>query len=115
MSATFKQSSIESKREIAKITTRDDVIPMKKLPEGTIIRYNAYVTQDIVKESDGEIFTSITIRDQEGKLYATRSEAFMKRFFEILEMCEDDGEPIDLLITRGTTNAGREFISCALA
>lgn len=115
MAATFKQSNLSSKREIAKITTRDDVVPMRKLPENAVIRYQDYVLQEIVKESDGEVFTSITIRTPDGKLYATRSDAFIKRFFEILDLCQDDPEPIDLLITRGTANSGREFISCSLA
>lgn len=115
MAARFLESSYTSKRDIARITTSNAATPLKELPAGTELSYEGYVLQEITNEQTGEVFTSIVIKDTDGKLYATRSESFIRALKEIIDICADDEEPIVLKIERLQSRAGREFITCALA
>ena len=120
MPAKLINASTTNKRDIARMTTRDDVTPLKKVETGRVITVGAWVVQEVTRQTpDGnsEVFQTILVRDAEtGEIYGTRSDAFMRRFFEILEICadEEDGAPIQISITRGTGNSGREFVSCSL-
>ena len=51
MSAKVKSSNLTNKREIMKITTRDDAIPMKDVPSGTEINVVAYVIEEVTKDN----------------------------------------------------------------
>lgn len=117
MAAKFIKASTTNKREIARITTRDDVTPMKKVETGRLIKVGAWVVQEVTNEDTGETFNTILVKDGDtGEIFGTRSEAFMRRFFEILDICaEDDSEEaITIQITRGTGKSGNEFVSCSL-
>ena len=120
MPAKLLKASTDNKREIARMTTRDDVTPLKKVETGRVITVGAWVVQEVTKQTpDGnaETFQTILVRDAEtGEIYGTRSDAFMRRFFEILDICaeDEDDAPIQISITRGTGNSGREFVSCSL-
>lgn len=131
MAAKFVESSFTDKKQILRITTRDDAISMKKLDNGTCINVIGYVIQEITKDynlEDGEApetperFNSILVLDDKDQLYATRSETFIRKIKEIVEMLSDDGsvydmaaDPLPIRITRQTARSGREFVSCAYA
>lgn len=119
MSAKVLRSSTQSKREIARITTRDDARPMKEVQSGTEIEVKDWVLQEVTNERTGEIFQSIVIVNPDNELFATRSEFFIKKFFEIIDILADEEEPDDgpfiIRVTKGKGRSGNEFTSCALA
>lgn len=127
MAAKFIESSFTDKKQILRITTRDDAISMKKLDNGTTINVTGYVIQEITKDynlepgEQPEVFTSILVLDDHDNLYATRSDTFIRKIKEIVEMLSDDGiydlmaDPLPIRITRQTARSGREFVSCAYA
>lgn len=117
MSAKVVETSF-TRRDTLRVTTRDDAIPMKEVAAGTEITYSGHVISEITNEETGEIFTSIVVKSADGKLYATRSESFIKKIHEIMELIADEepsDEPLILMITKGKSKNGREFVSCALA
>ena len=114
MSAKLIETSFEKKRDIARVTTRQDAISLKNVESGTQIEYLGYVIQEITNERTGEIFTSIMIASTDGNVYATRSETFIQGLKEILEICADDPDPIIIQINRSESRNGREFVSCSL-
>lgn len=127
MSAKVKSSNLTNKREIMKITTRDDAIPMKDVPSGTEINVVAYVIEEVTKDRgtdpSGETFDCILVLDDKGDLYATRSETFINKIFDIMDTLTDDGEdvsdlaanPLTLHITQQKSRSGNLFVSCSLA
>ena len=128
MAAKFVESSFTDKKQILRITTRDDAISMKKLDNGTMINVTGYVIQEITKDynlepgEEPEVFDSILVLDDHDNLYATRSDTFIRKIKEIVEMLSDDGsvydmtaDPLPIRITRQTARSGREFVSCAYA
>lgn len=127
MSAKVKSSNLSNKREIMKITTRDDAIPMKDVPSGTEINVVAYVIEEVTKDRgtdpSGETFDCILVLDDKGDLYATRSETFINKIFDIMDTLTDDGEdvsdlaanPLTLRITQQKSRSGNLFVSCSLA
>lgn len=108
-------------REILKITSRNDATPMKELDTNSIIPYCGFVEQEIVNESTGEKFTGcllVSENDENGisKLYATRSDSFMRAMHEIIDTLEEMGDeaPISLQIMKLKSRSGKEFITCNL-
>ena len=114
MAAKLIESSFTNKRDIARVTTRQDAQPLKTVATGTEFEYTGYVVQEITNELTGEVFESILIAAADGQVYATRSESFIRGLKEILDICEGDDEPIILRINRSTSRNGREFVSCSL-
>ena len=127
MSAKVKESNLTNTRDIMRITTRDDAIPMKDVPSGTEINVVAYVVETVVKDRGadptGEEFDCILVLDQSGALYATRSETFINKMHDIMDMLTNDGEdvsnlsanPLALKITQQKSRSGNNFVSCSLA
>lgn len=124
MSAKVKESNLTSKRDIMKITTRDDAIPMKDVPSGTEIKMVAYVIEDVTKDYGDtptfETFECILIADGENKVYATRSATFIEKIRSIMEELgnedtEADPEPLLIRITQQKSRSGNNFVSCCLA
>ena len=127
MSAKVKESNLTNTRDIMRITTRDDAIPMKDVPSGTEINVVAYVVETVVKDRGadptGEEFDCILVLDQSGALYATRSETFINKMYDIMDMLTNDGEdvsnlsanPLALKITQQKSRSGNNFVSCSLA
>lgn len=127
MSAKVKESSLTNKLDVMRITTRDDAISMKDVENGQEISMTAYVIQEIVKDRgadpNGEIFDSILVLDQDGTLYATRSETFIEKVHSIMaELTGDDESPLDLKanpltlrISHQKSRSGNNFVSCSLA
>lgn len=126
MSAKVKSTNLTDKRDIMRITTRDDAIPMKDVTSGTEISMVAYVIEEVVKDRgidpSGEIFDCILVLTDTGDLYATRSETFINKILDIMEMLGDDEmstdlteEPLRIRITQQKSRNGNNFVSCSLA
>ena len=127
MSAKVKESNLTSKRDIMKITTRDDAIPMKDVPNGTEVQLTAYVIEDVTKDRGdnptGETFECILVQDVKGDVYATRSATFIEKIRTIMEELADDenasfdfaAEPLLIRITQQKSRSGNNFVSCSLA
>lgn len=127
MSAKVKESNLTNKRDIMRITTRDDAIPMKDVPSGTEIAMVAYVVEEVTKDRgadpSGEVFNCILVADSEGAVYATRSETFIEKIKDIMEELAADGEdvsdlshnPLMIRITQQKSRNGNNFVSCSLA
>lgn len=126
MSAKTIKSSLTNPREILRITTRDDVVSMKDIPNGTEINMTAFVVQEVTKDrgadANGEVFKTILVRDDQGVIYATRSETFQNKLDDIMQLLNDSGMPVDLeneplvlRITHQKSRSGNTFVSCALA
>ena len=108
-----------SARDTLRITSANDAIPMKEVPDGTEINYIGHVITEITNESTGEVFDSIVIKAEDGTLYATRSDSFRKALLEIIdtiaEFGEDDEEPIILTVKHLKSKSGNVFVTCQLA
>lgn len=123
MSARVVDSSENlTAREILKVTSRTDATVLKDVETGTIIPFNGYVKQEIVNESTGEKFISIVVvseKDESGenRIFATRSESFMKSLDNILDVLadNDDTDPFSIRISHQKSKNGREFVTCSLA
>ena len=126
MSATVKESNLKSKRDIMRITTRDDAIPMKDVPSGTEIKMVGYVIEDVTKDRGDnptfETFECILILDTENNVYATRSATFIEKIRTIMKELEDEtreenseSEPLLIRITQQKSRSGNNFVSCSLA
>lgn len=126
MSATVKESNLKSKRDIMRITTRDDAIPMKDVPSGTEIKMVGYVIEDVTKDRGDnptfETFECILILDTENNVYATRSATFIEKIRTIMKELEDEtteadseSEPLLIRITQQRSRSGNNFVSCSLA
>lgn len=127
MSAKVKSSNLTNKRDIMRITTRDDAIPMKDVQNGTEISMVAYVIEEVTKDRgadpSGEIFDCILVLDNAGNVYATRSETFINKILDIMEELREDPEtpvdlsqePLQIRITQQKSRTGNNFVSCSLA
>lgn len=126
MSAKVKESNLTSKRDIMRITTRDDAIPMKDVPSGTEIQMVGYVIEDVTKDRGDnptfETFECILILDTENNVYATRSATFIEKIREIMKELGDEdtepdseSEPLLIRITQQKSRSGNNFVSCSLA
>ena len=108
-------------REILKITSRNDAIPMKDVQNNSIIPYCGFVEQEIENENTGEVFNSILVvsepnEDGIKKLYATRSNSFKSALYEIVNALEESGDTdaFSIQIMKLKSKNGREFITCNL-
>ena len=127
MSAEFVKSNLTNRRDILRITTRDDAISMKDIENGTEIAVKAYVVQNITRDrgeyADGEVFQSIMVLSDDGKVYATRSDTFIEKLQDIMSELADAGEnvedlenePLVIRITKQKSSKGNQFVSCSLA
>lgn len=108
-----------SARDTLRITSSNDAIAMKEVPDGTEINYIGHVITEITNESTGEMFESIVVKAEDGALYATRSDSFRKALLEIIdtisEFGDDDGEPIILKVKHLKSRSGNTFVTCQLA
>lgn len=66
--------------------------------------------------AEGKEQTLLSIITDEGTVYATNSETFRREFLDMVKVFKDAGEELSkIMVMGGTTNAGRHFITCALA
>lgn len=122
-SRIIEKSENLTARQALSYTSSVNVEPLKDVPSGIKIPYVAHILQEITVESTGEIFESLLliseIEDEIGehKIYATRSQSFMKALIDIIESLKEmgDTEPFSIKVEKRKSKAGREFISCSLA
>lgn len=95
-----------SKRDLYELTLSPKI---KKMGEavGLVLQVSAYA---IYEDQDTEI---LSIRGDDSTVYATNSATATREFRRILDLME--GEVFNVEIMKGTSKAGREFITLALA
>lgn len=96
--------------------TRATNIKKMESAKGSTLNIDAWVLYEDEKtdKQTGEIsaVTVLSIRDGD-EVFATVSPTFKEEFFAIKGMCEDAGEAFDhVVVTTGTSRAGRTFITC---
>lgn len=79
--------------------------------KGEVINVSKWMVYEDT-DKDGNSRTILSVMDQNGSVYATNSATFRSDFEKILEIVEDEDFSIEVI--RGTSKAGREFITCAL-
>lgn len=97
--------------------TRANSIKKMESAKGSTLNIDAWVMYEDEKtdKQTGEVstVTVLSIRDGD-EVFATVSPTFKGEFFAIKNMCEDAGEAFDhVIVTTGTSRAGRTFITCA--
>lgn len=64
------------------------------------------------ENAKGDKVEILSIKADDGEVYATNSATFKQQFFEILDMLE--GEPVDAIeVVSGVSKNGREYITCS--
>lgn len=118
----IKSSEGLTARQILGITSRSDATPLKDVEHGTVIPYCGFIEQEIVNEANGEVFNSVLLiskPDEKGdrKIYATRSESFIRSLYEIIDTLQEmnDTDPFSVKIEKLKSKNGREFVTCSLA
>ena len=106
-----KTSKELSKKEIYKLTLDP---AMKKMKDfiGSSIDVCAFCLYTDFNSKDNKEVEVLSVMDKDGTVFATNSPTFKKDFMNIAEILEDDDYSIGII--SGTSNAGREFITCTL-
>jgi hypothetical protein len=61
----------------------------------------------------GEVQEILSIMTPEDEVFATISPTFKEDFFKLVDLFADNGETVNsIVVTSGTSKAGREFITC---
>ena len=101
-----------SKKDLYKMTKGDTVSVRDGV--GVIFKTAAYILyQDTNQRGDNVEVLAIMTSDR--TVYSTVSETFKTRFFDIVETFGDELPDTDILITEGTSKAGRQYASCTIA
>lgn len=101
-----------SKKDLYKMTKGDTVSVRDGV--GVIFKTAAYILyQDTNQRGDDVEVLAIMTSDR--NVYSTVSETFKTRFFDIVETFGDELPDTDILITEGTSKAGRQYASCTIA
>lgn len=106
-----KTSKELTKREIYKLTLDPAMKKMKDFVGSSIDVYAFCLYTDFNNKDDKEVEV-LSVMDKDGSVFATNSPTFKKDFMNIAEIMEDDEYSIEVI--SGTSNAGREFITCTL-
>lgn len=120
MSARVVETTFKA-RETLRITTATNITALKDIPDGKEYTYYGHVVQEIVNETTGETFNSVTVKVGEDEYIATRSEFFLRTLQEIIETInsfaddEDADEPIIIKIQHLKSKKGNSFATCSLA
>lgn len=106
-----KTSKELTKKEIYKLTLDPAMKKMKDFVGSSIDVYAFCLYTDFNTKDDKEVEV-LSVMDKDGSVFATNSPTFKKDFMNIAEIMEDDEYSIEVI--SGTSNAGREFITCTL-
>ncbi len=106
-----KTSKELTKKEIYKLTLDPAMKKMKDFVGSSIDVYAYCLYTDFNSKDDKEVEV-LSVMDKDGSVFATNSPTFKKDFMNIAEIMEDDEYSIEVI--SGTSNAGREFITCTL-
>lgn len=102
-----------SKKEIYMLSQNPAVIKMKDAPEDgfTPVKWLKYEDTN----TDGEIKTVLTIMDSYGNVYGTISKTFIDTFDKIVDCFGPGlGDIEGIVVRKGVSNAGREFIMATI-
>lgn len=101
-----------SKKDLYKMTKGDTVSVRDGV--GVIFKTAAYILYQDTNQR-GENVEVLSIMTSDRTVYSTISETFKTRFFDIVETFGDELPDTDILITEGTSKAGRQYASCTIA
>lgn len=100
------------KKEIYKLTKGETIRVQDSA--GVVLNVADYLEYEDVN-SRGETVRMLALMDTDGHVYTTISETFKQRFYEIVDIFGDELKTTDIIITTGTSKAGRSYMSCTLA
>lgn len=107
----IKTSKELTKKETYKMTLDPAIKKMKDYVGSSIDVYAFCMYTDFNGKDNAEVEV-LSVMDKDGTVFATNSPTFKKDFMNIAEIMEDDEYSIGII--SGTSNAGREFITCTL-
>lgn len=105
----------------SKNLTTVDIYRLTKAPNtqrmkdviGQRLELDKWAIYEDVNKKTGEIQQILALSTPEGETFATNSPTFTNDFMEMMELFEDAGESVPaIVVTSGTSKAGREFITC---
>lgn len=101
-------------KETWKLTRDAGILKMSDIEGQAILPIEYCVYEDT--NTEGTEQTLLSVITDTGEVYATNSETFRREFLDMQKVFKDAGESVPkILVMGGTTNAGRHFITCALA
>ena len=106
-----KTSKELTKKETYKMTLDPAIKKMKDFVGSSIDVYAFCMYTDFNSKDNAEVEV-LSVMDKDGTVFATNSPTFKKDFMNIAEIMEDDEYSIGII--SGTSNAGRDFITCTL-
>ena len=78
---------------------------------GQTIGITAYVLHDETDQK-GEVVQILNIRDEDGKVFATNSQIFIREFLQVCEIVDDDMSQINhIQVISGKTKKDRPYIN----
>ena len=107
------------KREVYKMTKSPSIQPLKSMV-GEIIEVACYLTFEDFNKKDEKTVYIMSIQDTSGNVYAGNSTTFKESFLDIWDIMsdgvtDDEGvKPFEIKLIQGTSNNGRQFITCDL-
>lgn len=80
---------------------------------GERIELSKWAVYEDVNQKTGELLEVLSIMTPDGKTFATNSPTFKRDFFNMVDLFESMGATVPaIVVDSGTSNAGREFITC---
>ena len=87
--------------------------PLKEF-DGDILDVANYIVYNDVN-ADGEMFTCVSIKDNDGIIWTTNGATFVREFMSFIEAVETCGEELNSIkIVDGTSKKGRTFRTCEM-
>lgn len=112
ISIISKTEGLNSK-DIYMMTRSPNLLKLSSIKDTTII-FDAYVLYEDEKVTkDGEVKTVriLSIRTEDGKLYATNSQTFIDEFMYIVNLFSVS---LPIRVVGGVSRSGRNFITCTI-
>ena len=101
-----------SKKDLYKMTKGDTVSVRDAV--GITFKTAAYILYQDTNTRGDEVEV-LAIMADDRTVYSTVSETFKQRFFDIVDTFEEEFTGTEILITEGTSKAGRQYASCTIA
>lgn len=100
--------------ELYKMTRDAGIMKMSLLEDGTELTLDGFVLYEDINQKTGEVMEILSI-ETNGDHYATNSATFIREFKAILSLLGGEYAAVTLKVIRGTSKAGRNFLTCGLA
>lgn len=99
-------------KDMYHLTMNPNTAKMKDC-KGQRIEFEAWAVYQDTNRKSGELMEILAIRTPEGETFATNSPTFINDFLSMWDLFYDMGETVKaIIVTSGTSKAGREFITC---